>query len=307
MKAIGIDVGGQTIKGAIVDENGKMFHERRIVTPKTSGTDVTNSISDLVKEIQIMSDEKLPIGIAAAGMLNKDSRIMITAPQIAGWRNFQLADELEKKIDSKICILNDANAAAFGEFIFGQGKGSEKFLTITLGTGVGGGIILDNKLFTGAFGAGGEIGHVSIDFNGKRCNCGGIGCVETYLGAAYLAQEVEEEILRCKCKTSLSKFSEPVNYHHLTQEVRNGDELANRIWNKKMKILGQFLASINNLIDLDTIVLGGGITKSKDLMLEPVKLNFDKFSPFVRQTKILATKFSDEAGILGAAAFALKN
>lgn len=307
MKSIGIDVGGQTIKGAIVDENGKMFNESRVVTPKTSGSDVITAIADLVKEIQSKTNEKLPIGIAVAGMLNKDSRIMLTAPQIVGWKNFPLADELEKQIDSKIFILNDANAAAFGEYIFGQGKGSEKFLSITLGTGVGGGIILDDKLFTGAFGSGGEIGHVSIDLNGKNCNCGGVGCVETYLGAAYLAQEVEEEIANYKGKSSLANFDEPVNYHHLTQEVRNSDKLANEIWSKKMKILGHFLASVNNLLDLDTIVLAGGITQSKDLMLEPVKENFDKFSPFIRQTKILATNFSNEAGILGAAAFALKN
>ncbi|KAA3606990.1 MAG: ROK family protein [Calditrichaeota bacterium] len=307
MKAIGIDVGGQTIKGAVVDENGKISHESRVVTPKTSGIDVITAIADLVKEIQNKSEEKLPIGIAVAGMLNKDSRVMLTAPQIVGWKNFPLADELEKQIESKIFILNDANAAAFGEFIFGQGKGSEKFLSITLGTGVGGGIILDDKLFTGAFGSGGEVGHVSIDLNGKKCNCGGVGCVETYLGAAYLAQEVEEEIANYDGKTTLSNFTEPVNYHHLTQEVRNGDELANKIWNKKMKILGHFLASVNNLIDLDTIVLAGGITQSKDLMLEPVKINFDKYSPFIRQTNILATNFSNEAGILGAAAFALKN
>ncbi|MCC7431138.1 ROK family protein [bacterium] len=303
METIGIDVGGQTIKGGIVTKNGEILSTYKLKTPTESAEKVLEAIVEVVKKLQ--NSQNFSVGIACPGMLDKTSENIILAPNIAGWKNYPLAENLKNLLpNTEISLINDANAAAFGEFIFGKGKGSKTLLVVTLGTGVGGGMVLCGKLFTGSFGAGVEIGHVSINLNGKKCNCGGTGCAEAYLGAFYLASEVSEKLKKFP-NSSLAKINEPINFHHLTEAVLQKDKLATKIWNEKTKILGQFLASINNLMDFDKIVLAGGIAQAKDLLLEPVKKHFDEFSPFKRQTEILLTDFASEAGILGASAFSL--
>ena len=181
---LGVDLGGSKILAALVNSAGKLISRDQSVTPAAKGPDaviksILGSAGRVLEQAGISIAELDAISIAAAGISNPETGILFTSPHLPGWQDVPIRDIIAKELGKKTFLINDANAAALGEFHFGAGKGARHFIYITISTGIGGGIIIDGKLYTGASGAAGEVGHMTIDDKGPLCNCGNTGCWET--------------------------------------------------------------------------------------------------------------------------------
>src|SRR6476659_4452080 len=185
--ACGIDVGGTKIAGGVIDEDGNALEELRVDSPATDADAIEEAIAGLVSELR-SRHEIATVGVGAAGYVDKARAVVLFAPNVA-WRNEDLKGELEKRIELPVVIENDANAAAWGEFQYGAGHDVDDLLLVTVGTGVGGGVVLDGSLYRGAFGVGAEIGHMRVVPDGIRCGCGNRGCFEMYASGSALVRE----------------------------------------------------------------------------------------------------------------------
>ena len=185
--ACGIDVGGTKIAGGVVDEDGTIVEELRVESPATDAEAIEEAIAGLVTELRERHAIET-VGVGAAGYVDKARAVVLFAPNVA-WRNEDLKSELEKRVELPVVIENDANAAAWGEFAFGAGHDADDLLLVTVGTGVGGGLVLDGEVYRGANGVGAEIGHMRVVPNGILCGCGKHGCFEQYASGSALVRE----------------------------------------------------------------------------------------------------------------------
>src|SRR6478609_3592816 len=186
--ACGIDVGGTKIAGGVVDEDGTILEELRVESPATNADAIEEAIAGLVTELRSRHEIET-VGVGAAGYVDKARAVVLFAPNVA-WRNEDLKGELEKRVDLPVVIENDANAAAWGEFRYGAGHDINDLLLVSVGTGVGGGVVLDGELYRGAFGVGAEIGHMRVVPDGIMCGCGNRGCLEQYGSGSALVRNV---------------------------------------------------------------------------------------------------------------------
>ena len=186
--ACGVDVGGTKILGGVIDDHGTIVEEVRVTSPATDPDAIQDAIASVVLDLK-SRHEIATVGVGAAGYIDKARRTVMFAPNIA-WRDVDLADRLEKKTELPVVIENDGNAAAWGEFAFGAGADVDDMLMVTVGTGIGGGLVLDGELHRGAFGVGGEIGHMRVVPHGVVCGCGKLGCFEKYASGSALVQQV---------------------------------------------------------------------------------------------------------------------
>ncbi len=260
--AVGVDLGGTNIKLGIVSQSGKIARDITIETKAEAGPD--SAISQMKKGIgEILKGNKKEItgiGIGAAGVVTIEKGIVENPPNIPGWGKVKLGEIIEKEFKIRVHVENDANAAAIGEMIFGNGKNLHSFVMVTLGTGVGGGIIMNRKLFRGEYGAAGEVGHITIEFGGPKCNCGSYGCAETYLGNSYLMSIVKKSLPEFPnsliwkiIKDDLEKLTPIV----IQKAMEQGDPYAITIVNNMGLHLGSALASVSNLLDISTFIIGG--------------------------------------------------
>jgi glucokinase len=188
--AIGVDVGGTKVAAGVVDEDGRVIADLRRPTPSTDAGAVEQTIADLVHELRRTHDV-VAVGIGAAGFIDADRSTVLFAPNLA-WRDEPLRDEVAKLVGLPVVVENDANAAAWGEYRFGAGRGQTTLVCVTVGTGIGGGIVLGGSLFRGTFGIGGEFGHLQVVLDGRRCGCGQTGCWEQYCSGRALLHEARE-------------------------------------------------------------------------------------------------------------------
>jgi glucokinase len=214
---------------------------------------------------------------------------------------------IEKEFKKKVYVENDANAAAIGELIFGVGKKLESFIMITLGTGVGGGIIIKNRIYRGEFGAAGEIGHVSIDHAGPQCNCGSTGCIEAYVGNHYLVSRIKKEL----ADHQTSKIWELIDYdlEKLTPKIieiasEKGDTYAQGVVKKMGFYIGCALASVSNLLDISTFIIGGGVSGFGKPLFDAIKETASSrvLTPLRKRVEVHPAKLKNDAGIKGASA-----
>ena len=190
---IGVDVGGTKVLGGVVDESGAILEKARRDTPRQGGAELTKTIAEVAMEL--MHNHKVSaVGVSAAGFVSSDRKTMLATPNIAGWNGVNLEDELTELIGAKVVIENDANAAAWGEAVFGAGRGESNMLMLTVGTGIGGGIVVDGRLHRGAFGTAAEIGHMRVVPEGHLCGCGARGCFEQYASGSGLMRHVREAV-----------------------------------------------------------------------------------------------------------------
>ena len=175
---VGVDVGGTKIAAGLVDEKGKLVARDRTESPATDPVAIVKTIGELVRSL-VGSNEVEAVGVCAAGFVDKERAVVVFAPNLA-WRDEPLRDHLQAELDLPVVVENDANAAAWGEFTFGAGEDVEDLLMLTIGTGVGGGVVIDGELVRGGFGMGGEVGHIQMVPNGVKCGCGNLGCLESY-------------------------------------------------------------------------------------------------------------------------------
>ena len=312
--ALGVDLGGTNIKLGLVSREGKIISKISIPSEADKGPDKV--IEQIKKGINTLSSEvnvKIQgIGIGAPGVVSTEKGTVENPPNLPGWKKVSLGKIIKKEFGTNVHIENDANAAAIGELIFGAGKKYDSFIMVTLGTGVGGGIIINRKIYRGEFGAAGEIGHITIDFNGPQCNCGSIGCIEAYIGNNYLIKRVGEDLL----KYPESKIWYLVNddLQKLTPLViqcalNEGDEYARIVVKNMGTQLGAALASVSNLLDISTFIVGGGVAGfGKPLFEEMDKaITARVLTPLKDRVKVHAAKLKNDAGIKGASALVFYN
>ncbi len=312
--ALGVDIGGTNIKIGIVSDRGKLIKSHSVKTQPESGP--KKVISNICKGIdEILEKNKLKIqgiGVGCPGVVQIKKGIVENAPNLPGWKNVKLGQILKNKYGYKIHIENDANAAAIGELIFGAGKKFDSFVMVTLGTGVGGGIVFDKKIFRGEFGAAGEVGHISIDINGPKCNCGSTGCIEAYAGNAYLREIVRSELPEHRdseiwrlIENDLSKVSPKI----IQLAAEKNDAYAKFVIERMGRQLGAALASLSNLLDISTFIIGGGVAGFGKPLFDSTRKTIANrvLLPLRQRVLVIPAKLKNEAGIKGASSLVFYN
>ena len=305
---IGIDVGGTKVLGGVVSASGEILINARRDTPREGGKALTQTIADVANELL----SKYPvesIGVSAAGFISSDRRTILATPNIAGWNGVNLERELTEILGKRIVLENDANAAAWGEFKFGAGRGRKDLMLLTLGTGVGGGLILDGSLFRGAFGIGAELGHMRIVPDGHLCGCGVRGCLEQYASGSALMRHAREAISASPdiARNLLARGNgtlEGLKGEHITEAAREGDPVALAAFNTMASYLGAGIASLCAVIDPSCIVLGGGVIDAGEIFLGPTREAALRLIPFSGKhpyPEIIAAELGNSAGLVGVA------
>ncbi|TWE06438.1 glucokinase [Neobacillus bataviensis] len=304
----GIDLGGTTTKIAFITNSGDIVHKWEIPTDNSNeGQNITSNIAKAIDEklsqIGETKEKLMGIGMGAPGPVDYETGIILNVVNL-GWKdNYPLKDSLEEATSLPAAVENDANCAALGEMWSGAGNGAKDLVCVTLGTGVGGGVIANGNIIQGTNGAAGEIGHITvIPSGGAPCNCGKTGCLETVASATGIVRLAEEAV---KNSSSSSKLGEQfrITAKDVFDAARDNDQLAQKVLNEVSFHLGLALANIGNTLNPDKIVLGGGVSKAGDILLDSVKENFEKFAfPAVRNsTEIDIATLGNDAGVLGAA------
>ncbi len=314
-KVIGIDIGGTNLRGAIVDKEGNIHNRMKILSEANHGIDVL--IDNLVGFIKDISQgEKLnDIGIGIPGIIDSKDGVITQAPNISNVNNYPLRAVLNNKLGENINVVieNDANCAALGEWWMGAAKEVNSMLIITMGTGIGGGIVLDGKLWTGADGMAGEIGHMTVYPDGARCNCGNYGCIESYASATAIRRMVYEGLEDENLKTVLRDSIRDAHVEDVPKIVMeaatNGDNFSQNIWRRVGIALGIGIAGLVNLLNVEMIVIGGGVSNGWDLFIDETLEEASKraLREPMKTAKIVRTCLNDDAGLLGASYSALIN
>ena len=305
---IGVDVGGTKVLGGVVDESGNVLKTARRDTPREGGSLLNQAIADVAKELMLDYPVQ-SIGVSAAGFVSSDRKTMLATPNIAGWNGVNLDDELTRLIGVSVVIENDANAAAWGEAKFGAGIGMKNILMLTVGTGIGGGIIADGALHRGAFGIAAEIGHIRVVPDGLLCGCGARGCFEQYGSGTSLMRHARELIAEnpASAKELLSRDNgtiEGLSGNSITEAAREGDSVALAAFARTGDWLGAGIASLSVVLDPECVIIGGGVVDAGDILLKPIREGVARYMPFAGKhpyPEIIAATLGNEAGLVGVA------
>ncbi|BDG46523.1 glucokinase [Parageobacillus sp. KH3-4] len=303
---VGIDLGGTTIKMAFLTADGDIVHKWEIDTDLSNKGEnivkhIAQSLEDTLRRLGESKERLLAIGIGAPGSVHKETGMLYEAVNL-GWKNYPLKERLERETSLPVAVDNDANIAALGEMWKGAGNGARDLICVTLGTGVGGGVIANGQIVHGVNGAGGEIGHMTmIPKGGAPCNCGKTGCLETIASARGIVRIAKEKLSRWNKPTLLR--SETVTAKAVFDAAKANDELALEVVDEVMFYLGLALANAANVSNPEKIVIGGGVSKAGDILVERVGAYFRRFAfPRVAEgaTIVLAT-LGNDAGVIGGA------
>lgn len=306
----GVDIGGTSVKLGLFDELGTVIDKWEIPTrTDDSGShilpDIAESIQSKMKEKKIEKDQIAGVGVGAPGPIDNEG--VVHCAVNLGWGTFSIRDTLSSLLELPVMAGNDANVAALGEMWKGGGLGSRDMIMVTLGTGVGGGIIINGRMLTGSTGAGGEIGHVHVEDNETQaCNCGNYGCLEQYSSATGITR-LANKLLEESDKDSLLRTGE-VSAKAVFDAVKEKDALAIEVAKQFGKYLGDCLANVSGVVNPEVIVLGGGVSKAGEILIDFIKPNFDK-NVFhgSRNVKFTLATLGNDAGIYGAAKLVLDN
>ncbi|WP_250545625.1 ROK family glucokinase [Paenarthrobacter sp. DKR-5] len=305
--AIGIDIGGTKVAAGVVDADGRVLHEQRRQTPGRDPRAVEQTIVELVKELS--ADFRIwSVGIGAAGWMDLSGSTVLFSPHLA-WRNEPLRANLERLLRRRVLLANDADAAAWAEWRFGAGRGQSRLVCVTLGTGIGGAMVMDGRLERGQYGVAGEFGHMIIMPNGQRCECGNRGCWEQYASGNALGREARElaradspvaqEILK-----AVGADVDAITGAIVTDLGLNGDPTSRELIGDVGEWLGLGLANLAAALDPGQFVVGGGLCEAGDLLLEPARRAFARnltgrgFRP---AAPIVRAALGPRAGMIGAA------
>jgi glucokinase len=305
---IGIDVGGTKIAAGVVGTDGKIGARTHRDTPANSVDDTAAAICEAAAEL-IADHEVEAVGIGAAGFVSSDRSTVLFAPNLA-WRDEPLGARVAEVLKVPVVVENDANAAAWGEFAFGAARNVEHMVCITVGTGIGGGVVIGGQLLRGANGVAAELGHMRVVPGGHRCGCGARGCIEQYASGSALVREgraqAESGSLAAAQMLSVCGITDPAQLTGpmITKAATSGDPCAVELFDDLGRWLGEALASIATLFDPSMIVVGGGVSAAGDLLLKSATVAFEKNLPAKANrphpTFGLA-ELGNDAGIIGAA------
>ena len=305
--ACGIDVGGTKIAGGVVDEHGTILEELRVESPATDVHAIEAAIEKLVTELRVRHPIDA-VGVGAAGYIDKARAVVLFAPNLA-WRDLDLKADLELALALPVVVENDANAAAWGEFQFGAGHDVDDLLLVTVGTGVGGGLVLDGALYRGAFGVGAEIGHMRVVPDGMLCGCGNRGCFEMYASGSALVREARSaaragSLLAADLLERAGGDPDAITGPLVTEAAQAGDTFAVEQLASLGRWLGEGIASLTAVLDPAVVVVGGGVSAAGELLLGPTRAAFaaQLTGRGHRPTlEIRRARLGNRAGLIGAA------
>jgi glucokinase len=288
---IGIDLGGTKIKAALADEKGRIITDVNIPTEAWKGkAAVIDNLKKAIKTLMHGSRAKsCCIGIGVPGPILYEKGIVIEPPNLPGWKRVNLKKILEQEFKIPVFVDNDANCAALAEARFGAGKKARHFIYITISTGIGGGIIIDRKVYRGAIGAAGEFGHMIIDSRGYTCGCGNVGCLEALGSGTAIKKRAGMDAIAVELA------------------ARQGDKHAQKVIQETAHYLAIGIANLVNIFNPEMVILGGGVSKMRELLLKPIRHEFKKYALTLpaKNVRIVRASLGDESGVLGAVALCL--
>ena len=313
---IGVDLGGtNVVAGAMPEDGSREIAMRSEPTRADQGAEavvdriarmIDTVIAETIAETGAKREDFAGVGIGSPGPLDRERGIVIVTPNL-GWRNFPLRDEISKRVGLPASLDNDANCATLGEWWCGAAKGARHVIGITIGTGIGGGLILDGRLFHGASDVAGEIGHATIDSTGRRCKCGNYGCLEAYASGPAIAERAREalaggepSILPKLVNDDLNKITAQLVY----DAAKKDDAVARQVVRETANFLGAGVANLLNIFNPDVVVIAGGVTQAGAPLFEPLRAEVRRraFRPAVEACKILPGTLRGSAGVVGAVA-----
>jgi glucokinase len=301
---IGIDLCGPTLHAAIVSSTGVIGdrHEAQLEADR-----LVEQVAQIVRDLRRGTASIASVGIAIPGLVNRQTDRVVASRDLPSIVREELHSEFMEATGLRVELENDANAAAYGEYKIGAGRGSRDMFYITIGDGIGGAIILGGKLWTGASGFAGEVGHITIDREGIECECGNTGCLETVASAPNIVRRANERLYR-DSTSSLSKLAINKDFtaDDVAHEARNGDDFSLMMIERTGKFIGTGVASVINLLNIERIVLGGGVMDAGDLILNPIiqEAKSRAFQPCFEATQIVAAALGRDAVAIGAAMLA---
>ncbi len=309
-KRIGIDVGGTNVKIALVDDKGKIIYSNSVPTYAQMGYEYTvnnikQAIRDLMKETNTKPSDIQGIGFDFPGQVDYKTGVVKLAPNIPGWVNVPIAKMIEDEFHIPTRIDNDVRCAALGELKFGAGKGCENFVCITVGTGIGSGLVINGKLVRGAANAAGEIGHIKLQMqDGPICGCGDTGCLEAFASGPSIVAMAQEYLKSGKS----TKFREmagvdgEITPYIVAKAAEAGDPVAKRIFEKTGYYIGMGLVSVINLLNPEKVIIGGGVAEAGDLLLEPIRKTIKERAMVIagNSVEIVPAELGNSAGVIGA-------
>jgi glucokinase len=313
---VGVDLGGTNIvAGAMPEDGSSEIAMRSEPTLADEGADaVVNRIAQMIEKVIAETraetgatrDDFAGVGIGSPGPLDRERGIVIVTPNL-GWRNFPLRDEVANRVGLPASLDNDANCATLGEWWCGAAKGGRHVVGLTIGTGIGGGLILDGRLFHGASDVAGEIGHTTIDSTGRRCKCGNYGCLEAYASGPAIAERAREALGGGEPSTlidlvdgDLSRITAQLVYEASKQD----DDVARQVVRETANFLGAGVANLLNIFNPDVVVIAGGVTQAGEPLFEPLRAEVRRraFRPAVEACRIVPGTLKGSAGVVGAVA-----
>lgn len=301
---LGIDLSGPTMRAALVTATGEVIERRE---SPIEADRLVPKIAGVVQELRSAHPEIAAIGVAIPGLVNRQTDRVIASRDLPSTVRDELHSEFMDATGLRVEIENDANAAAYGEYIVGAGRGSRDMFYVTIGDGIGGAIILDGKLWAGASGFAGEVGHITIDADGIECECGNMGCLETVASGPNIVRRANERLHR-DGTSSLSRLAINKNFTaaDLAHEAKNGDDFSMMMIERTGKYIGTGVASVLNLLNIEKIVLGGGVMDAGELILNPIiqEARRRAFQPCFEATQIVAAALGPDAVSIGAAMLA---
>ncbi len=311
--AIGVDLGGTTVKTGLINSDGTILAQSKIPTlaeenPQAVIGQIVKSINEVLPHAK--GKEIAGIGIGSPGLIQNPGGIVKSPPNMNNWDVVPMADEIKKVFNVRVEVDNDANVAAVAEAKFGAGKSYPDFLFIIWGTGVGGGIIMNGQIYRGLTGGAGEVGHISIDYDGLVCNCGTKGCVEAYVGQKHLSRRTIEKLKthpESKILQLVDGDLEKISPMYISKAAEAGDPLANEILIEAGTLMGVMIGGVMNTLDFRVTVIGGGVSAVGDFvyqaMHQSVLRNVQK--PLRDGIRIVRAQLGNDAGIFGAAGMVL--
>jgi glucokinase len=314
---VGVDLGGTNIIAGALSVDGKThLAMQSIPTSSESGADgvadrIIGVIESVMQETTALTGAKrgdfIGVGIGAPGPLDREKGLVVVAPNL-GWKNFPLRDRIGERTKLPVTLDNDANCATVGEWWQGAARGGTTVIGMTIGTGIGGGLILDGRLFHGASDVAGEIGHTTIDLNGRHCKCGNYGCLEAYASGPAIATRAREVLVREETASLLPSLVggrlESITAETVYKAAQQGDAVANEIVRDTARYLGAGIANLLNVINADVVVVAGGVTQAGDALFTPLRAEVRRraFRQAVDASRIVPGELPGTAGVVGAVA-----